>query len=68
MQDEMPQDFSTLIQDATLATRSVRAGSPSNQLNWMSLREEIYRLYIVEGRSLHDVMHIIYQVHNFKAG
>jgi hypothetical protein len=63
----VPQDFSALIQDATLATRSVRAGSPSNPLKWMSMKEDIYRLYIVEGLSLHAVMHIIHEEHFFKA-
>jgi hypothetical protein len=62
MQDEMQQNFPALIQDATLIASSVRA---SKQQMWMSLREEIYRLYITEDRSLKEVMRIIYEVHDF---
>jgi hypothetical protein len=64
MQDEMQQDFPALIQDAPLATSSVRA---SKQQKWMSMKEEIYRLYIVNGHSLNKVMFLIYHEHNFKA-
>jgi hypothetical protein len=63
MQDEMQQDFPALIQDAPLATSFVRA----SEQKWMSMKEEIYRLYIVNGYSLNTVMFLIHHEHNFKA-
>ena len=63
MQDEMQQDFPALIQDATLATSPV----PASEQQWMSMKAEIYRLYIMEDLSLNEVMDIIYQAHHFKA-
>jgi hypothetical protein len=63
LQDEMQQDFAALIQDATLATSPVRA----SEKQWMSMKEEIYSLYIMDDLKLEEVMQFIYQAHYFKA-
>jgi hypothetical protein len=63
MQDEMQQDFPALIQDETLATSPVRA----SEQQWMSMKEEIYSLYIMDGLKLEEVMRFIHLKHCFKA-
>lgn len=63
MQDEMQQDFPALIQDATLARSPVAA----SEQQWMSMKEEIYSLYITNGLKLEEVMQFIHLKHCFQA-